>query len=59
MHSRRQSGKRNEELLEQTDIISYDPYGRDWIAKIKLINPRGVSMLLKESGAVDKLWCYR
>ncbi|ACG57762.1 glycine cleavage system protein H [Hydrogenobaculum sp.] len=51
--------RRNEELLEQADIINYDPYGRGWIVTLKPVNlERDLKDLVTGEEAIRKMKEY-
>lgn len=45
----------NNELFNEPGIINQDPYGKGWIAKIKLTNPEEKDDLLSSGQAVNSI----
>ncbi len=45
----------NEEVFDEPSIINEDPYGKGWIAKLKMKNPEEKSSLLKPIQIIDWL----
>lgn len=51
--------ERNEKVLEQPDIINYDPYGEGWIVKLKPVDlERDLRDLLFGPQAIEKMKEY-
>jgi glycine cleavage system H protein len=45
----------NEEVFDEPSIINEDPYGKGWIAKLKIKNPEEINSLLKPEQIIDWL----